>query len=574
VTIKNITIDPRFPTDVVVTAAPFAPVSTLATSSNSTASIEPGVVQSFVVTTATFSVAPGVPVRATVQGSTADWIEGPVQTYDGTTLTVLPQLTSGQGSYSAWNIGVIGQPGELGPPGPVGPMGPQGPSGGPPGPVGPQGPVGPTGPQGVAGPPGAQGIPGTPGGPPGPAGPPGPTGAPGLPGPAGPPGPIGGTFPDAPTDGALYGRASAAWAKVPTPVLIADAAPSSPGPGQLWWDSTAALMYVYYQDPTSSEWVNVNNTAGLVGEAPADGQVYGRRGSDNSWQPALPLAGGTVGGALTLGSTLTLSADPTTALQGATKQYVDTKAASAGAALPGAFSNLVIQSGTPTAHSATITAGAVVLADASTFGMVRNVNVACDLTLSGAGGLDTGSVAINTWYALYLAQNPNTSAVVALASTNFSAPALPSGYTRYARFGAVRTSGAGGGALLVSTQRARKQQYAATSFPLVASGVQGTISDSAYTPVAFPIAPFAPPTASAVRLYVPIWPAGSGTHVAIAPSNLYGPNNSATIPPLYSNPRGIGVQWFVDMLLESSNIYYASDTAAMNLMCIGYEDNL
>ena len=37
----------------------------------------------------------------------------------------------------------------------------------------------------------------------------------------------------------------------------------------------------------------------IVPEAPADGQDYGRRGSDASWQPVLPLAGGTMTGLTT-----------------------------------------------------------------------------------------------------------------------------------------------------------------------------------------------------------------------------------------------------------------------------------
>lgn len=80
--------------------------------------------------------------------------------------------------------------------------------------AGQQGIVGATGPQGVQGPLGLQGPPG----------PQGPMGNPGL-----------GT------------------------VTISDTAPLNPVVGQMWFDSTAALLYIWYSDPTSSQWVNVNN---------------------------------------------------------------------------------------------------------------------------------------------------------------------------------------------------------------------------------------------------------------------------------------------------------------------------
>jgi hypothetical protein len=52
-------------------------------------------------------------------------------------------------------------------------------------------------------------------------------------------------------------------------VTISDTAPSSPATGDLWWDSVSGLLYIWYQDPNSTQWVNANNAAagggGLVG---------------------------------------------------------------------------------------------------------------------------------------------------------------------------------------------------------------------------------------------------------------------------------------------------------------------
>jgi hypothetical protein len=131
-----------------------------------------------------------------------------------------------------------------GPPGPIGPMGPQGPAGGPTGPTGPAGsqgvigPIGPTGPQGLQGLTGPQGIIG-------------PTGPTGLTGPIGPQGVQG-------TQGIIG------------PTGATGAASSVPGP---------------------------TGPQGLVPEAPTDGQIYGRKGQATaSWQPVLPLTGGTLAG--------------------------------------------------------------------------------------------------------------------------------------------------------------------------------------------------------------------------------------------------------------------------------------
>jgi hypothetical protein len=54
---------------------------------------------------------------------------------------------------------------------------------------------------------------------------------------------------------------------------------------------------------------------GGITDAPSDGTAYGRENA--AWQRVLLLAGGTMTGPLVL------AADPTTALQAATKEYVD-----------------------------------------------------------------------------------------------------------------------------------------------------------------------------------------------------------------------------------------------------------
>lgn len=57
------------------------------------------------------------------------------------------------------------------------------------------------------------------------------------------------------------------------------------------------------------------------------------------------------------------------------------------------------------------------------------------------GALDTGTVANSTWYHAYLIQRQDNNLVDVIVSTSAAGPALPSGYTRYRRIGAMKTDG-------------------------------------------------------------------------------------------------------------------------------------
>ena len=59
----------------------------------------------------------------------------------------------------------------------------------------------------------------------------------------------------------------------------------------------------------------------------------------------------------------------------------------------------------------------------------------------GQGGLDTGSIAANTWYHAHLIKHPGINQVDALFSLSATAPTLPSGYTLFRRIGSMRTNG-------------------------------------------------------------------------------------------------------------------------------------
>ena len=106
----------------------------------------------------------------------------------------------GQPQWVQVGSGGVGAPGPTGPQGIQGPVGPQGVQGDP----GFQGPQGPQGIQGVKGDTGAQGIQGAPGS---------------------------------------------------AKVTISDTAPTPATHGDMWWNSASGLMYVRFDDGTSSQWV-------------------------------------------------------------------------------------------------------------------------------------------------------------------------------------------------------------------------------------------------------------------------------------------------------------------------------
>ena len=53
-------------------------------------------------------------------------------------------------------------------------------------------------------------------------------------------------------------------------VTVSETAPTSPSAGDLWWSSSEAVMYIYYTDSDSSQWVSTS-TPGADGAAGADG---------------------------------------------------------------------------------------------------------------------------------------------------------------------------------------------------------------------------------------------------------------------------------------------------------------
>lgn len=92
-------------------------------------------------------------------------------------------------------------------------------------------------------------------------------------------------------------------------------------------------------------------------------------------------------------------------------------------------------------HQLTITADVVLF----TYNVIPvNVSVVVDMDVSGLNGLDTGSVAANTWYYIWLISNGTTTGAVFSLESDLTNVLLPTGYIHGLRVGAIRTVGAPG----------------------------------------------------------------------------------------------------------------------------------
>lgn len=81
--------------------------------------------------------------------------------------------------------------------------------------------------------------------------------------------------------------------------------------------------------------------------------------------------------------------------------------------------------------------------DASTFmalGSAYTKSTSSWAVGSGNGALDTGTIAANTWYHVFLIERTDTQVVDLLLSTSATSPTLPTNYTKKRRIGAIRTN--------------------------------------------------------------------------------------------------------------------------------------
>jgi hypothetical protein len=180
--------------------------------------------------------------------------------------------------------------------------------------------------------------------------------------------------------------------------------------------------------------------------------------------------------------------------------------------------------------------------------------------------IDTGSIASNRWYYIWIFFNPTSGNVLARYSLSATAPSLPSGYTYSARIGAARTK-SGSAVFLGTIQYGEYAQYTTPPVPVLGSGNVGNVTTPTW--VAVPVANFVPTTAGRIFGYS----GSAGTGLIVAPNNSYGGSTSAANKPPLILTSGNTAAMF-NFTLESANIYWASSAANDYIACMGWIDNL
>lgn len=260
---------------------------------------------------------------------------------------------------------------------------------------------------------------------------------------------------------------------------------------------------------------------------------------------AMPKAGGTFTG------DVVRAADPATADSLARRSYIDAKVAAAQGQFSG-FRALKVANGATPDSQATVTANLIVLDDGTNFLNLRSLSVTASTGCSGAANcLDAGSVATNTWYAVWvIGKADGTNA--ALLSTSATAPTLPSGYTFKFRVGWVRTD--------ASSRIYRFIQYGARVQWIVDGTLRTTTSIGTGGSSSYDISAMVPTTAVAVAAGV----GGTNTAASIGPGSFF----------MTSINSNLSQFTFATFIMETSQHLSVSGTANGSINVFGWEDNL
>lgn len=247
---------------------------------------------------------------------------------------------------------------------------------------------------------------------------------------------------------------------------------------------------------------------------------------------------------------------------------------SSSASIQGNFKKLSIST-TGLSPQVSVSADAVSLKDSGNgYANATSVSLTINMAAAAANGLDTGAVAASTWYAIFVIAKADGT-VAGLASLSETAPTLPAGYTLSARVGWIRTDGTANKYPLSMIQKGRRVQYVVksgsnlTAVPTMASGTQ-----TSWTAVA--VAAFVPPSACRIITFM-LCGLNAGTYTAVAPNASYPTGGAVAGVPIANSVNGgvnVETSFPVELILESSNIYYGSNAGNSFLYCFGWEDNL
>lgn len=202
---------------------------------------------------------------------------------------------------------------------------------------------------------------------------------------------------------------------------------------------------------------------------------------------------------------------------------------------------------------------------------------------STANGMDGESRPATGWVYIYAISTGSGMAGLGTTTSPLAgSPTLPAGYAYYAYLGAMFCDGSSN--LLRTRQLGPTAQYTPAGAsntlvpPLIANGVAGTWSATGpgITPVS--VSNFVPPTAATISILAAAkWKGGTGSNVLVAPSAAYngsnnGPQGSSGFLWPIDNENQFGAAAPIVMVLESTNIYWASSAAGAAIACLGWSD--
>lgn len=240
------------------------------------------------------------------------------------------------------------------------------------------------------------------------------------------------------------------------------------------------------------------------------------------------------------------------------------------ASIRGSFRNLKA-SATGTSHPVTITADEVVVKNGSGVAQLLSaVNLSISAAVSGANGLDAGTSAASTWYAIYVIWNGTTAA--GLLSLSATSPTLPSGYTHFARVGWMRTDSTGNKYPLKFSQRGRSVEYLPaagtnlTAHPVLASGTTSS------TAVSVGYSNFVPATASTLIFSIyALAPSQTGNYVAFGNISTA---NFLEYPYFCGGVAGVYATCSGRISAQDSAYWFSGVNINGTIKCLGWDDNL
>lgn len=185
---------------------------------------------------------------------------------------------------------------------------------------------------------------------------------------------------------------------------------------------------------------------------------------------------------------------------------------------------------------------------------------------TGANGLDTGALANNTWYAVYVAtSSTGIGQPVALLSTSFTAPTLPFGYDFIRRVGCVLTDGSAHflNFTVGGNNNLRKYFWDAVITELSAGAA------TSFTDVDMKSS--LPPTSTIALLNWKLVPATAGNLTKLRTNGSSSTTNIQLTGPVASQPA----TGMVSINTDSAQIIeyqVANASDALTLYCAGFED--